>query len=111
MPEPNIIRALERIVGKKNVSTEKTELICPSYDASRQKFLPDDVVYSETTKEISLVMTLANAEKVPVFPCGVGSGSPSIFRTAERSFVSKFCHSLLMADDNKQKIKYQKSWR
>ncbi len=74
MLDSRIIDALKDIVGAKNVSTEKADLICYSYDATQQKFMPDVVVHPGSTEEISRIMKLANAEKIPVFPRGAGSG-------------------------------------
>ncbi|PLX81603.1 MAG: glycolate oxidase subunit GlcD [Desulfuromonas sp.] len=74
MLESSIIEKLQQIVGNKNVSIEKSDLICYSYDATQQKFLPDVIVHPETTGHISEVMKLANAERIPVFPRGAGSG-------------------------------------
>ncbi len=74
MLSEKVINALKKIVGDKDVSTEKADLICYSYDATQQKFLPDAVVHPATTDEISRIMRLANVEKFPVFPRGAGSG-------------------------------------
>jgi glycolate oxidase len=74
MIESRIIRILGDIVGPNQVSTEKADLLCYSYDATQQKFLPDVVVHPATAAEISLIMKMANAEKIPVFPRGAGSG-------------------------------------
>ncbi|PLX98744.1 MAG: glycolate oxidase subunit GlcD [Desulfuromonas sp.] len=74
MFEPRIVRILESIVGKEQVSTAKADLICYSYDATQQRFLPDVVVHPENAEQISLIMKMANAEKIPVFPRGAGSG-------------------------------------
>ena len=74
MLDSRIIDQLKEIVGKGQVSTEKADLICYSYDATQQKFLPDVVVHPQTTEQISRIMRLANSEKVPVFPRGAGSG-------------------------------------
>lgn len=74
MLDSRIIDQLRQIVGKDQVSTEKADLICYSYDATQQKFLPDVVVHPQTTEQISRIMRLANTEKVPVFPRGAGSG-------------------------------------
>jgi glycolate oxidase len=65
---------LERIVGKENVSVATADRITHSYDATQQKHLPDIVVYAKTTKEVSLVMKLANEKRIPVLPRGAGSG-------------------------------------
>jgi glycolate oxidase len=74
MIESRIIKILREIVGADNVSTDKADLICHSYDATQQKHLPDVVVYPVTAAEISLILKMANTEKVPVFPRGAGSG-------------------------------------
>lgn len=74
MIDARIVRILSDIVGKEHVSTEKADRLCYSYDATQQKFLPDVVVHPETAQEISLIMKMANAEKIPVFPRGAGSG-------------------------------------
>jgi len=74
MTESSVIDRLKEIVGAAQVSTEKADLICYSYDATQQKFLPDVVVHPQTTEQISRIMRLANERKVPVFPRGAGSG-------------------------------------
>ncbi|WP_020677400.1 FAD-binding oxidoreductase [Geopsychrobacter electrodiphilus] len=74
MIEARIVRILTGILGKEHVSTEKADLLCYSYDATQQKFLPDVVVHPATAAEISLIMKMANSEKIPVFPRGAGSG-------------------------------------
>ena len=68
------INKLEKIVGKENSSTEKADLICYSYDATQKQFLPDIVLHPTSSKQISLIMQLANIELIPVFPRGAGSG-------------------------------------
>ena len=68
------ITRLQQIVGKDHVSTDKADLICYSYDATQKRFLPDAVVHPGSPEEISQIMQLANAEKIPVFPRGAGSG-------------------------------------
>lgn len=68
------IRTLQQIVGKDYVSTEKADLICYSYDATQRQFLPEVVVHPSSADEVSLVMKMANAERIPVFPRGAGSG-------------------------------------
>ncbi len=74
MLDARVITALEEIVGLEQVTTQKADRICYSYDATQQSFLPDVVVHPANAQEISKVMLLANAEKVPVFPRGAGSG-------------------------------------
>ncbi len=70
----HIISQLESIVGKGNIALEQQDLICYSYDATQMEFLPDAVVYPANAAEVSLVIEMANAETIPVFPRGAGSG-------------------------------------
>ena len=74
MIDARITQLLADIVGKENISTEKADLLCYSYDATQQKFPPEVVIFPLRAEEISRVMKLANAEKIPVFPRGAGSG-------------------------------------
>ena len=45
MLHSSIIEALENIVTRDHVATEQADLICYSYDATQQSFLPDSVVF------------------------------------------------------------------
>jgi glycolate oxidase len=74
MLEQRIIALLKSIVGDENVVVERQDLLCYSYDATQMEFLPDAVVYPETAQEVSLILKMANAENIPVFPRGAGSG-------------------------------------
>lgn len=74
MIDTAIITRLQHILGKEHVLTEKADRICYSYDATQRQFLPDVVVHPGSPAEISEIMKLANAEKIPVFPRGAGSG-------------------------------------
>ncbi len=74
MIDSTVIKALQTIVGKDRVSNEIADLICYSYDATQQKFLPGVVVHPRTADEISAIMKLANERLVPVYPRGAGSG-------------------------------------
>ncbi|MBE0577670.1 MAG: FAD-binding protein [Desulfuromonadales bacterium] len=74
MLSEQIINELQAIVGKANVSTEKADRICYSYDATQQSFLPEVVVHPGSAEEISDILKLANRELIPVFPRGAGSG-------------------------------------
>lgn len=74
MLDTRIVKILQEIVGKENVSVDRADLLCYSYDATQQKFLPDAVVFPADAQQIALVLKMANAEKIPVFPRGAGSG-------------------------------------
>ncbi|WP_282755904.1 FAD-binding oxidoreductase [Desulfuromonas thiophila] len=74
MLAPRIVRQLEEIVGKEQVTCDPTDMLCYSYDATQQSFLPDAVVFPADTAQISAIVHLANRERVPLFPRGAGSG-------------------------------------
>ncbi|MFX1498484.1 MAG: FAD-binding oxidoreductase [Promethearchaeota archaeon] len=75
---------LINIVGKKNVSIDEIDLIAYSKDSSlislnwtlqgKIASLPDFIVWPENKFQISEILKLANAEKVPIIPYGEGSG-------------------------------------
>ncbi|OQY20018.1 MAG: glycolate oxidase subunit GlcD [Desulfobacteraceae bacterium 4572_35.1] len=69
-----VIRLIEDIVGAENVTSAASDMLCYSYDATQQKFLPDVVIFPENAEQISLIMKMANVENIPVFPRGAGSG-------------------------------------
>ncbi len=70
----DVVEQLVELVGKKNVSTETTDKITHSYDATQEQYLPDVVVYARSTQEVSQVVKLANRMKIPIIPRGAGSG-------------------------------------
>ena len=74
MLSQNIAKELNNIAGKENITTSREDLICYSYDATNQKFLPDAVVFPKSAEEISLILKLANKDAFPVIPRGAGSG-------------------------------------
>ncbi len=74
MLSAQIIKELQAIVGNKNITTDKADRICYSYDATQQSFLPEVILHPGSTEEISQIMRLANRAKIPVFPRGAGSG-------------------------------------
>ncbi|KLU65460.1 putative FAD-linked oxidoreductase [Desulfosporosinus acididurans] len=84
--KPEIIQELIKIVGEENLYTTLEDLYCYTYDASFLKADLKDLagvaVYPGTVEEISMILTLANREKIPVVPRGAGTnvsgGSVSI---------------------------------
>lgn len=74
MPDLHYVDELRSIVGADNITTEKQELLCYSYDATQMEFLPVAVVHPANAEEVAAVLKLANRENFPVFPRGAGSG-------------------------------------
>ncbi len=69
-----IIKELAEIVGPGNITTERSDRITYSYDATQKKYLPEAVVYAVNSDEISRIVKVANREKIPLIPRGAGSG-------------------------------------
>ncbi|MBI5642435.1 MAG: FAD-binding protein [Deltaproteobacteria bacterium] len=67
-------KELKRIVGEKNASFSKENLLCYSYDATNSPYMPEAVVFPTDAKEISLILKMANSEGFPVIPRGAGTG-------------------------------------
>lgn len=74
MIDQETVAELEHIVGKPNISIAESDRITHSYDATKEQFLPDVVVYAESTEQVKRVVTLAAGKKIPILPRGAGSG-------------------------------------
>ena len=65
---------LKHIVGKENFFDDKAHLLAYSYDATRNKFEPDGVVFPRDEKDISAVLSYCNEHRIIIVPRGAGSG-------------------------------------
>jgi len=74
MLAPRILKDLTAIVGSGNLMTDPADLLCYSYDATQQSFLPEVVLHPADAQQIAAIMQLANRELIPVYPRGAGSG-------------------------------------
>ena len=74
MLSDRILQNLKDIVGTENVSNHTADRITHSFDATQQQFLPEVVVHAVTSEQVSRIVRLANAEKIPILPRGAGSG-------------------------------------
>jgi glycolate oxidase len=74
MISPSLIDHLRHIVGKENVLTSPEEMAAYSYDATNMwSHRPDVVVLPSRADQISEILKLASAEKIPVTPRGGGT--------------------------------------
>jgi glycolate oxidase len=74
MLKESIAAELQKIVGKENALTSPEALKAYSYDGTTSWIHePDIVLFPKTTQEISAIMKIANAEKIPVTPRGGGT--------------------------------------
>ncbi|MDQ1327094.1 MAG: FAD-binding protein, partial [Candidatus Poribacteria bacterium] len=75
MPIDNeLYKKLEAIVGEQYISDSDLDRVCNSYDATKQRSLPDVVVRPNSAQEISEILKLANENYIPVYPRGAASG-------------------------------------
>ncbi|WP_066389485.1 FAD-linked oxidase C-terminal domain-containing protein [Helicobacter himalayensis] len=74
MLESKHFLALQNIVGKEDCHNDKAHLIAYCYDATRERYEPDVVVYPQDEKEVSAVLKYCNEHKISIVPRGAGSG-------------------------------------
>ncbi len=68
------IENLKTIVGEGNIYSDKAHLIAYSYDATREKFEPDAVIFPKSEEDVSQILKYCNKHKIIVVPRGSGSG-------------------------------------
>ncbi|MFA5536765.1 MAG: FAD-linked oxidase C-terminal domain-containing protein [Bacillota bacterium] len=68
-----VVAQLKEIVGSKNVSVSKEQLINFGFDATLPQYRPEIVVFATTTEQVSKVMKVAQKHKVPVTPRGAAT--------------------------------------
>ena len=74
MIKESFIGEFEKIVGKENVLTSKEALRAYSYDGTTSWIHePDVVLFPTSSQQISAIMKIANAERIPVTPRGGGT--------------------------------------
>jgi len=69
-----LFRQFERIVGKDYISDTEVARVCHAYDATKQRALPDVVIWPHSAQEISQILRLANERRIPIYPIGAASG-------------------------------------
>ena len=68
------IENLKKIVGEEDIKTDKIHLRSYSYDATREHYYPDAVIFPENEEEVSKILKYCNDNKIVVVPRGAGSG-------------------------------------
>ncbi|MDZ7333119.1 MAG: FAD-binding oxidoreductase, partial [candidate division KSB1 bacterium] len=68
------IQQLKKSIGAKYVFTDVETLEAYNFDGTEYRYLPDVVVEPEKTEQISELMKLASAYRVPVVPRGAATG-------------------------------------
>lgn len=63
-----------QLLGKENVYSDKAHLIAYSYDATRERFEPDAVLFPRHEQDVSDVLKYCNEHRIVLVPRGAGSG-------------------------------------
>ncbi len=74
MIETKHIEEIKKIVGENDVKTDKVHLRAYSYDATKEHYYPDAVVFPENEEEVSKILKYCNDNKIAIVPRGAGSG-------------------------------------
>jgi glycolate oxidase len=74
MIEEKHLKHFSSIVGDENIYSDKAHLIAYSYDATREHFEPDAVLFPRDEKDISKILKYCNQHRIVIVPRGAGSG-------------------------------------
>lgn len=74
MIEKKDLDYFSQIVGNENIYSDKAHLIAYSYDATREHFEPDAVIFPRSEEDISRILKYCNERKIIIVPRGAGSG-------------------------------------
>lgn len=73
--DSDTINAFKKIVGSEFVFSDEESIEKYSHDETEElRFPPDIVIKPRTTDEISAIMKICNAKKIPITPRGAGTG-------------------------------------
>jgi len=68
------IEYFTNIVGSENIYSDKAHLIAYSYDATREHFEPDAVIFPRNEEDVSAILKYCNKYRIVIVPRGAGSG-------------------------------------
>ena len=74
MSLPAVIDELRKIAGRDAVLDRPEDLMLYEYDAGVRKSTPGAVVFPQNTQQVSEIMRVASAARVPVVGRGAGTG-------------------------------------
>ena len=74
MLSPSAIDFFTTLLGKENVYSDKAHLIAYSYDATRERFEPDAVLFPRHEQDVSDILRYCNEHRIVIVPRGAGSG-------------------------------------
>ena len=68
------IQAFQKIVGEDNVYNDKAHMIAYSYDATRNHYEPEAVIFPRDEEDVSKILKYCNEHRIIITPRGAGSG-------------------------------------
>lgn len=68
------IKAFEQIIGADNVYNDKAHMIAYSYDATRNHYEPEAVLFPRDEEDVSSILKYCNEHRIIITPRGAGSG-------------------------------------
>jgi glycolate oxidase len=74
MLNQEVLKKFTSILGPERVKTSKEDLLTYAYDAYVVEYLPEAVLFPKSGEEVSQIMKVASAHKIPITPRGAGSG-------------------------------------
>ncbi len=74
MLNQEVLKKFSSILGPERLKTSKEDLLTYAYDAYVLEYLPEAVLFPKSTQEVSEIMKVASAHKIPIPPRGAGSG-------------------------------------
>ncbi|MCF6201441.1 MAG: glycolate oxidase subunit GlcD [Hydrogenimonas sp.] len=72
--EAKHLNELAKIVGEDNLHSDKAHTIAYSYDATRERYEPEAVIFPRDEDDVSKIVRYCNEHKIAVVPRGAGSG-------------------------------------
>lgn len=67
-------KAFENIVDTNNIYDDKAHMIAYSYDATKERYEPDAVIFPRDEKDVSKILKYCNDNQIIITPRGAGSG-------------------------------------
>ena len=67
-------KAFKKIVGDENIYDDKAHMLAYSYDATREHYEPDAVIFPRDEADISAILKYCDNNQIIITPRGAGSG-------------------------------------
>ncbi len=67
-------KAFEQIVGAENIYDDKAHMLAYAYDATREHYEPDAVIFPRNEADVSAILSYCNTHGIVITPRGAGSG-------------------------------------